>query len=38
VFGSVVRGESDASRDVDFLVEMKPGRSLIDLVGLWQRL
>jgi hypothetical protein len=38
VFGSVVRGESDASSDVDLLVEMEPGRSLIDLVGLWQDL
>jgi predicted nucleotidyltransferase len=38
VFGSLVRGESDASSDVDLLVEMEPGRSLIDLVGLWQDL
>jgi predicted nucleotidyltransferase len=38
VFGSVVRGESDALSDVDLLVEMEPGRSLIDLVGLWQDL
>jgi predicted nucleotidyltransferase len=38
VFGSVVRGESDASSDVDLLVEMEPGRSLIDLVGLRQDL
>jgi len=38
VFGSVVRGEVDASSDVDLLVEMEPGRSLIDLVGLWQDL
>jgi uncharacterized protein len=38
VFGSMARGESDASSDVDLLVEMEPGRSLIDLVGLWQDL
>jgi uncharacterized protein len=38
VFGSVVRGESDSASDVDLLVEMEPGRSLIDLVGLWQDL
>jgi uncharacterized protein len=38
VFGSVVRGESGALSDVDLLVEMGPGRSLIDLVGLWQDL
>jgi predicted nucleotidyltransferase len=38
VFGSMARGESDAASDVDLLVEMEPGRSLIDLVGLWQDL
>ncbi len=38
VFGSVVRGESNASSDVDLLVAMEPGRSLMDLVGLWQDL
>jgi predicted nucleotidyltransferase len=38
VFGSVVRGEAGALSDVDLLVEMEPGRSLIDLVGLWQDL
>ena len=34
VFGSVVRGESRTDSDVDFLVEMEPGRSLFDLGGL----
>jgi predicted nucleotidyltransferase len=34
VFGSVARGESDQASDVDFLVEMEPGRSLLDLGGL----
>lgn len=34
LFGSVARGESDAQSDVDFLVEMEPGRSLFDLGGL----
>jgi hypothetical protein len=34
VFGSVVRGEADAQSDVDFLVELEPGRSLLDLGGL----
>jgi predicted nucleotidyltransferase len=34
VFGSVARGVADASSDVDFLVEMEPGRSLFDLGGL----
>jgi len=35
VFGSVARGEDDPASDVDFLVEMEPGRSLLDLGGLW---
>ena len=34
LFGSVARGEADARSDVDFLVEMEPGRSLFDLGGL----
>jgi predicted nucleotidyltransferase len=34
VFGSVARGEGDASSDVDFLVELEAGRSLLDLGGL----
>jgi hypothetical protein len=34
VFGSVVRGEADPASDVDFLVELEPGRSLLDLGGL----
>ena len=34
VFGSVARGEADRQSDVDFLVEMTSGRSLIDLGGL----
>lgn len=34
VFGSIVRGESDAQSDFDFLVELEPGRSLFDLGGL----
>jgi predicted nucleotidyltransferase len=38
VFGSIARGELGAGSDVDLLVEMEPGRSLIDLVGLWQNL
>lgn len=33
VFGSVARGEDDADSDIDFLVEMEPGRSLLDLGG-----
>ena len=34
VFGSVVRDESVPGSDVDFLVEMEPGRSLLDMGGL----
>lgn len=34
IFGSVVRGEADAQSDVDFLVELEPVRSLLDLGGL----
>ena len=34
VFGSVVRGEADAQSDVDFLVDMEPGRSLLDRAAL----
>ena len=34
VFGSVARGKADERTDVDFLVEMEPGRSLLDLGGL----
>lgn len=33
VFGSVVRGEAGEGSDVDFLVEMQRGRSLLDLAG-----
>lgn len=34
VFGSVARGDADEQSDVDFLVQMEPGRSLFDLGGL----
>lgn len=34
VFGSVARGEDDADSDIDLLVELEPGRSLLDLAGL----
>ncbi len=38
VFGSVARGDANATSDVDLLVEMERGRSLLDFVGLWQDL
>jgi predicted nucleotidyltransferase len=34
VFGSVARGEAETASDVDFLVELAPGRSVLDLGGL----
>jgi len=34
VFGSVARSEADAQSDIDFLVELEPGRSLFDLGAL----
>jgi predicted nucleotidyltransferase len=34
LFGSVVRGEATGDSDIDFLVELDPGRSLLDLGGL----
>lgn len=34
VFGSVARGDSSETSDVDFLVEFESGRTLFDLIGL----
>ncbi len=34
VFGSVARGDAEAKSDVDLLVELEPGRNLLDLGGL----
>jgi predicted nucleotidyltransferase len=34
VFGSVARGQAGPDSDVDFLVDLEPGRSLFDLGGL----
>ena len=34
VFGSVAHGDNDAHSDVDRLVNVRPGRSLLDLSGL----
>ncbi|MBZ5621789.1 MAG: nucleotidyltransferase family protein [Acidobacteriia bacterium] len=34
VFGSVARGDSSAGSDIDFLVELDPDRTLMDLGGL----
>jgi uncharacterized protein len=38
IFGSVARNEADQDSDIDFLVDMEPGRSLLDLGGLLMEL
>lgn len=35
VFGSVARGDAGPDSDVDFLVELEPGRSLLDHAALF---
>jgi predicted nucleotidyltransferase len=34
VFGSVARGEARPESDIDLLVDLEPGRNLLDLGGL----
>ncbi|MCP5151982.1 MAG: nucleotidyltransferase family protein [Chromatiales bacterium] len=38
VFGSVARREDGPDSDVDLLVEMETGRSLVDLISLQQEI
>jgi predicted nucleotidyltransferase len=38
VFGSVSRGEAGTESDVDLLVKLEPGRSLLDLIAIKQEL
>jgi uncharacterized protein len=38
VFGSVARGEAGPASDIDLLVQMDSGRSLLDLIELTQEL
>ncbi|MFQ4134712.1 nucleotidyltransferase family protein [Nodosilinea sp. PGN35] len=38
VFGSVARGEAQEDSDVDFLIDLEPGRSLLDHIGFKQEL
>ena len=38
VFGSTVRGDDGPRSDVDFLVDVEPGRSLLDVIALEQDL
>lgn len=33
IFGSVARGEDDDQSDIDFLIRMKAGRTLLDMGG-----
>ena len=34
VFGSCARGEESTDSDIDLLVELEPGRSLLDIVAI----
>lgn len=38
IFGSVARGEDTDESDIDFLVEMESGKSLLDRIALIQDL
>ena len=38
VFGSIARGEDRADSDIDLLVEVERGRSLLDIIGFEQDL
>jgi uncharacterized protein len=38
VFGSMARGEATPSSDLDILINLEPGRSLLDLIAVKQDL
>ena len=38
VFGSTARGEAHTGSDLDLLIMLEPGRSLLDLVAIKQEL
>lgn len=38
IFGSVARGEATDKSDIDFLMDIEPGRSLLNRIGLIQEL
>ena len=38
IFGSLARGDSGIDSDVDFLIELEPGRSLLDIIAIKQDL
>jgi len=37
VFGSVARGDDRDDSDIDLLVHMEDGRSLLDMIRFWDR-
>src|SRR5687767_4091442 len=38
LFGSLARGDYKPESDIDILIELEPGRSLFDMVGLGMKL
>lgn len=38
IFGSAARGDAREDSDIDLLVELEPGRSLLDHAALWREL
>jgi len=38
IFGSLARGEASETSDVDVLIKLEPGRSLLDIIALKQDL
>ena len=38
IFGSIARGEGKGYSDIDFLVDLEPGRSLLDIIAIKQDL
>lgn len=38
IFGSTARGEDDSQSDIDFLVDLEPGRSILDHAALLVKL
>jgi hypothetical protein len=38
IFGSIARGQGKEDSDIDLLVELEPGRSLLDIIAIKQDL